>query len=213
MISVKKLTLQINKKTLLQNVSCEIMPNNITAFIGESGAGKTSLLKCLANIYSDYSGQITYDGKDLKKIIREHRAATIGFISQQYNLFSHMTVFQNCAHPLMSVNGYSATDACKSALKHLGYLKVSELKDAYPKNLSGGQQQRVAIARALSLEPRVILLDEPTAALDPQNKNFLKALLKELANNGCTIIMSCHDLDFVQTISDKVYTIRAGIVD
>jgi len=208
----KNITLNKNGKILLKNISFQITKAKITTFIGGSGAGKTSLLRCLANIYSTYDGELKCENTDVKNLSNIQRAKMLGFVSQHLNLFPHMTVLQNCMHPLVNVLGMPLAKAQDSALGMLDFFSIIESKNAYPKNLSGGQVQRVAIARALCLEPKVIVLDEPTSALDVHNVRLLQNLLQHLCDKGVTIILSSHDLFFVKEIMNKVYLMDDGCI-
>lgn len=210
MIKTKNVSLQIGDKTILNNVSCEVAKQRITAFIGHSGAGKTSLMKCIANLYANYEGSITHDGVLIPGLTAQQRVHAIGFVFQQFNLFPHMTVLQNCMHPMTAVLGFDVATAQEKALSTLKSLGIEELQHAYPSKLSGGQQQRVAIARALCLDPKVLLFDEPTSALDPKSTKTLQLLLKELVKAGVTIALSSHDMAFVQGVMDKVYFMSEG---
>ncbi len=210
MIKTNKVSLHIGDKTILNNASCEVAKQRITAFIGHSGAGKTSLLKCIANLNAGYSGTITYEGMPIINLSAEQRVHAIGFVFQQFNLFPHMTVLQNCMHPMTAVLGFDMSTAQAKALATLKSLGIEMLKDAYPAKLSGGQQQRVAIARVLCLDPKVLLFDEPTSALDPKSTKTLQLLLKELVKVGVTIALSSHDMAFVQGVMDKVYFMSDG---
>ena len=213
MVKGTNITLEIDKKTILNNVTFEIPQGKITAFIGPSGAGKTSLLKCIANLYSHYTGTLMHQGTSIQKLSDKKRAHSIGFIFQQFNLFPHMTVLQNCSSPLQMLHELSNEDATAKALIVLAQLGMSALKDTYPAKLSGGQQQRVAIARALCLEPQVLLFDEPSSALDPQNTKMLAALMGDLCKNGVTIALSSHDMNLVSTIADHVYYLEDGCIE
>ena len=212
MIYSKNLNLILQKKKILQGISCHIKKAKITTFIGNSGGGKTSLLKCMATLYTDYQGDIIVNGIDLKHVLPKERAQLVGFVFQQFNLFPHMTVLQNCMHPLQSVLNISKIIAEEKALKILDMLGMLEHKDSHPAQLSGGQQQRVAIARALALGPQVLLLDEPTSALDPQSSKSLQDILKNLCNSGVTIVLSSHDMAFVRGVSDEIYFVEAGTI-
>jgi polar amino acid transport system ATP-binding protein len=214
MINGKNVSLKLDGKTILDDVSFQVQKGKITSFIGKSGAGKTSLLKCIANLYSDYTGEIKLEQKNIKNLNNKERAQHIGFVSQHLNLFPHMTVLQNCTHPITTVLKTSKEAAHKKAISVLKSLEIESLKNAYPEKLSGGQQQRVAIARALCMEPEVILLDEPTSALDPHSTKSLQGLIKKLHQRGTTIALSSHDMPFVKSTLDCAYFLRNGkIVD
>ena len=209
MITVKNLNLLLNKQQILENISCEIEPGKITTFIGRSGAGKTTLLKTIAGLYKTPQKTIFLDGQDISIMTEQQRAVKIGFVFQNFNLFPHLTVLENCIDPLL-IKKISFDAARKIAQEKLTLLGMLDFKDKYPKQLSGGQQQRVAIARALCLNPEIILLDEPTASLDPINTDTLITILKNLVQNGITIIASSQDMNFVNKIFDQVFFMQDG---
>lgn len=210
MLKVSNLTLIHDKKCILYDVSCELLPGKITAFIGESGSGKTTLFKCIAQLFSHYTGSIAYNNTPLSSYSSAQRINIIGFVSQTTSLFPNMTVLQNCMHPMLSMLNLDEKTAKSKALTLLELLGIQDLHDRYPKSLSGGQQQRVAIARALGLNPRVLLLDEVTAALDPHSEDKLQHVLKNLCMSDVTIALSSHDMHFVKQVFDRVYLMERG---
>jgi len=214
MIKGENIVLKFGDKIILDGVSFEITKGRITAFIGKSGAGKTSLLKCIAHLNNHYQGLLKLEGKNIKELSNKERVKHIGFVAQQFNLFPHMNALKNCVHPMTSVLGMPEKEAKKRALAVLASLEMTEHQHKYPSQLSGGQQQRVAIARALCMEPEVLLFDEPTSSLDPQSTKSLQGLLKDLLKKGITIAVSSHDMPFVKGILDRVYFLKNGsIVD
>jgi ABC-type polar amino acid transport system ATPase subunit len=214
MISGKHITWQFkaSQNPILKNVSFTLNPGRITTFMGPSGAGKTTLLKCVANLYSDYEGIITCGGIDLKKLNPMERTSKIGFVHQQFHLFPHLSVLQNCTYALVHVAQVELASAEQRVLELLGTLGISDLTHCFPGQLSGGQQQRVAIARSLSLRPSVLLLDEPTSALDPESKKSLETLLLQLNTQGITIALSSHDMPFIHKIKDCIYFMERGAI-
>ncbi len=212
MIKGNHIVLKYDDKTILRDVSFEIPKGRITAFIGKSGAGKTSLLMCFANLNSHYEGQLLFQDKAIKDFSNKERVKHIGFVAQKFNLFPHMSVLKNCMHPMTTVLGLSEREAEEKALKILKSLDMSEYKTMMPSKLSGGQQQRVAIARALCVEPEVLLFDEPTSALDPESTTSLQELLKDLLKSDVTIVVSSHDMPFIKSILDRVYFLENGKV-
>ena len=194
-----------SSKLVLNQVSFEIKPGRMTTFMGQSGAGKTTLLKCVANLHEQYDGEITCLGKSLKAFTHAERASTIGFVAQQFHLFPHLSVLQNCTYALSS-----SKEKEKEVQEILQFLGLDHCIHAYPSQLSGGQQQRAAIARALALKPRVLLLDEPTSALDPESKKSLETLLIDLKVRGIAIALSSHDMPFIRKVMDYVYFMEQG---
>lgn len=216
MISGKQLSLRYKNKKgsllALNEVSFELKEGRITTFMGQSGAGKTTLLKCIANLHPHYEGMITCNGQDLKMLSPDARAATVGFVLQQFHLFPHLTVLQNCTLALVEVQGIPEKEAKEKAAELLRLLGLELFTSAFPSQLSGGQQQRVAIARALALSPKVLLLDEPTSSLDPESKKSLEILLLELNAKGVTIALSSHDMPFIHKIMDYIYFMENGSI-
>jgi polar amino acid transport system ATP-binding protein len=212
MINGKSLSLKHKNNLILNNITFALEPGRITLFIGPSGAGKTSLLQCIANLNTHYTGTITADGIAIKTLSAKARAHTVGFIFQHFNLFPHMSALENCMHPLITVMGMSNIDAQSKALNKLALVHMQEHSQKKPHQLSGGQQQRIAIARALCLEPKVLLCDEPTSALDPISSKQLALLLKELKAQGIAIGISSHDMGFVRALMDYVYLLENGCI-
>jgi ABC-type polar amino acid transport system ATPase subunit len=210
MLTVDKVNLAYGTTPILTDISLTGTPGRIIALIGKSGAGKTSLLKCIAQLNRSYTGNIFFQKNDLKQSTPHERAITVGFVFQHFNLFEHMTVFENCAQPLRVVKKYDQTKASDIACALLEKFGLIHLAQAYPLKLSGGQQQRVALIRALCLEPKILCLDEPTSALDMENIDILISILKDLSKAGMTIIVSSQDTQFVKLILDKVYLLEAG---
>ncbi|MGB8467727.1 MAG: ATP-binding cassette domain-containing protein [Candidatus Babeliales bacterium] len=211
MVIVKDLSVFMNEQSVLKSISCELPAGRITIFLGKSGAGKTTVLKTMVGLVPMSSGLVVIQGTPLAQLSTEQRAQAIGYVFQDFNLFAHMTVLQNCIDPLL-VRGMSADEAQNRAIEVLTQLHMQTFSNKYPRELSGGQQQRVAIARALCLQPNVLLLDEPTASLDPANVAILADILKNLAVHGLAIALSSHDMNFVQMIFDRAYLIDAGVI-
>lgn len=211
MITVNNLVVQIKKQTILRSLSCCLLPGRITTFLGKSGAGKTSLLKSLANLIEIASGDIIINGQDITQLSDMQRAEQIGYVFQEFNLFPHYTVLENCTNPLI-VRGIQPNDAEQEALRVLQTLNMQDFINKYPAELSGGQQQRIAIARALCLKPKVLLLDEPTASLDPINSDTLVNILQKYAQQGLIIGVSTQDVSFMNKIFDRVYYLEKGTI-
>ncbi|MBX9830563.1 ATP-binding cassette domain-containing protein [Candidatus Babeliales bacterium] len=207
MVLVNNVSVQIKEQLLLDNVSVTLEPGRITSFIGKSGAGKTTLLKSIAGLMPITSGEINF----VPGVAGEARAELVGYVFQDFNLFPQLTVLENCIDPLL-VRGKSYEQAQVIALAALQELEMESFAARYPSELSGGQQQRVAIARALCLKPRVLLLDEPTASLDPASTDLLVAILQRLAQSGLTVALSSQDMSFVRKVLDRIYYIQSGAV-
>ena len=211
MVIANNITVILNGQTVVDTVSCTLTPGRITTFIGKSGAGKTTLLKAFSGLIKIARGNITINQKQLNDLSPKERSQEIGFVFQEFNLFAHLSALQNCIDPLI-VQGMPYDQAEKRAREVLQELDIQELMKKYPQELSGGQQQRVAIARALCLKPRILLLDEPTASLDPENTNILVSILQKLASQGLTLGISSQDMSFTRKIFDSVYYIQTGTI-
>lgn len=198
-------------KSLFKKVNLSFDKRGCYSLVGPSGSGKTTLLKCIAQIIEDYQGEVYFNELNLAKTPAKLRVQNMGYVAQQYHLFNHMNVLQNCIHPQMIVLGKSRAFAQAQAISCLESLDVLEHKDKYPSQLSGGQQQRVAMARALCMGSKFLCLDEPTAALDPVSKEKLKQVLLKLKASNHTILMSTHDIPFAQEISDEVIELNTMV--
>lgn len=209
MVVVDNVVIQLHKQIIVNGITCTMLPGRITIFIGESGAGKTTLLKAIAGLMPITAGAITSNGYTISALLAQKRAREVGYVFQNFNLFPQLTALENCIDPLR-VQGISFPDACVQATEVLKRLGMENFAQRYPAELSGGQQQRIAIARALCLNPRVLILDEPTASLDPVNADNLAVILQSLARSGLTIGLSSQDMNFVRRVLDRVYYIELG---
>lgn len=213
MVIIKSLSLKKEKQAqwLLQDVSCTLMSGRITSFIGPSGAGKTTLLRAIVGLTPTQSGTIVLDNQSIEAMSNDERAQKIGFVFQAFNLFPHMTVLENCIDALL-IRGIASEQAKKEACTLLEKMGMLYHLQKYPCELSGGQKQRVALVRMLLLKPSVILLDEPTASLDPANSAILREILKQCASEGLTIGLSTQDMDFARKCIDRIYYLENGMI-
>lgn len=210
MITISHLSLTKRKKPLLSAISAELPLAAVTLFLGKSGSGKTSLLRCIAGLEESYTGDIVYKEKQVGKLPPKERSQLLGFVPQSYALFPFMTVLENCAHPLRKVLGLSRKEAYQKVEEAIGSFDMESLLSHYPSELSGGQQQRTAIIRALLLSPLFLLLDEPTSALDPENTELLIQMIARLKQEGKGIVVSSQDMLFAQRICEKNYVLEQG---
>ena len=214
MLIVKRLSLSKSSRnksqTILNDVSFELPLKRITLLLGKSGSGKTSILRCIAQLERGYIGEIAYRNQSLSSFPTEKRCQLIGFVSQSYGLFPHINVFDNCAQPLSNLPGLSRSEIRDRVEKMLFKFAIGQFANAFPHELSGGQQQRVALARALVLRPSFLLLDEPTSALDPENTENLINILLALKKEGKGVVISSQDMGFAEKILDRALFLENG---
>jgi polar amino acid transport system ATP-binding protein len=197
---------------VLQNIDLEVPEHHVVCLIGASGSGKSTLLRCLNLLEHVEEGEIVVDGQPLTagKVNVNSLRKKIGIVFQAYNLFPHMTVLQNVTLSPRKALGLSRKEAEARARTLLRRVGLEEKADEFPDKLSGGQQQRVAIVRALAMEPKLMLLDEITSALDPQLVGEVLSLVRELAESGMTMIVATHEMAFARDVADKVCFLDAG---
>lgn len=208
---------------VLNELDLDVSPAEKLAIIGPSGSGKTTIIRMLMTLEKPSSGTIEVDGEQLwhkevngqlvpadEKHLRQVRGK-IGMVFQHYNLFPHMTIMRNCIEAPVHVLGLSKKEAKERALTMLEKVGLSDKVDAYPSQLSGGQQQRVAIARALVMQPKVMLFDEVTAALDPELVGEVLAVIKDIAAEGqTTMILITHEMAFARDVADRIVFLDEG---
>ena len=216
MIRVENVSKKFDKTRALKNVSLEVNKGDIISLIGPSGSGKSTLLRCIHGLEHVDTGKIYLDDEWMnpedEKKFREQRNR-MGFVFQHFNLFPNMSVLQNCKLAQVEVLNKSDEEAEKTALKYLERVGLIDKKDAYPNNLSGGQKQRVAIARALINNPRILLSDEPTGALDQASGKQVMELFKTLNDEGVTIIMITHDASVASHAKKILHIIDGEIIE
>ena len=214
MIDVKDLTKSFGKHQVLQGINVHIEKGEKVAIIGPSGSGKSTFLRCLNLLEEPTSGTITFEGVDItdpKNDINKLRAR-MGMVFQQFNLFPHMTVKQNITLAPTKLKLMTKAQADKKALELLERVGLPDKAEAYPKQLSGGQQQRIAIARALAMNPDVMLFDEPTSALDPEMVGEVLEIMKELADEGMTMVVVTHEMGFARSVATRVLFMDEGVI-
>ncbi|MER6193599.1 amino acid ABC transporter ATP-binding protein [Streptomyces cyaneofuscatus] len=199
---------------VLRDVDLEVPPHTVTALIGASGSGKSTLLRC-ANLLEEIDdGAIWLEGEEITDPRTDADAVRrrIGVVFQAYNLFPHLTVLQNITLAPQRVHGLSRAEAEGRARELLERLGLGAKADEYPDRLSGGQQQRTAIVRALAVRPRLLLLDEITAALDPELVGEVLGLVREVKDEGMTMVIATHEMAFAREVADQVCFLDAGVV-
>ena len=196
----------------LHDFSTKIRRSEVVVVIGPSGSGKSTLLRCLNGLEEIDAGSVVIDGIPLddRKSNRLAIRKEVGMVFQSFNLFPHMTVFENVTLAQRLVRKKSKREAMETTMDLLRKVGISEKEDTYPSQLSGGQQQRVAIARALALMPKVMLFDEVTSALDPEMINEVLDVMKSLAREGMTMVVVTHEMGFAREVSDRVIFMEDG---
>ena len=196
----------------LDGVSTEIRRGEVVVVIGPSGSGKSTFLRCLNLLELPTGGTITFEGVDITDPscnINLHRQK-MGMVFQHFNLFPHMTILRNMTLAPMKLLKKSQAEAEDKAMQLLRRVGLADRADAYPSQLSGGQKQRVAIVRALCMEPDVMLFDEPTSALDPEMVGEVLDVMKQLANDGMTMVVVTHEMGFAREVGDRVLFMADG---
>ena len=211
-LSVRGLVKRYGERVVLNGVDLDVAEHEVVVLIGASGSGKSTLLKCVDLLEDVDDGQIFLDGRDISdpRIDAEQARRSMGMVFQSFNLFPHMSVLDNVTLAPRVVFRHSRSDADQRGRELLARVGLSEKADAYPDKLSGGQQQRVAIARALAYDPRLLLLDEITSALDPELVGEVLDLVAELAESGRTIVMATHEMGFAHQVAHTVCFLDGG---
>jgi ABC-type polar amino acid transport system ATPase subunit len=209
---------------VLKNVTLDVLPGEVVVIVGPSGAGKSTILSCINYLEPYERGEIRVDGElagpsdadglrrplpetDLNRLRRK-----IGIVFQAYNLFPHLTALENITLAPIKVLKQPKPEAIEKGMQQLARVGLSEKADIYPSELSGGQQQRVAIARALAMEPKVMLFDEVTSALDPELVGEVLAVMKRLSNEGMTMLIVTHEMQFAREVADRVIFMDEGVI-
>lgn len=202
------------KIEVLKGVSFEVRRGEVTVLIGKSGSGKSTALRCIDRLETIDEGQIQVCGHVLTDPALDLRQLRldVGIVFQSYNLFPHLTIGENIRLAPRSVKKMSKAQATELARQCLAQVGLSEKFDAYPEQLSGGQQQRAAIARSLAMQPKVMLFDEVTSALDPQLTGEVLRVIEHLAEDGMTMVMVTHEMNFARKIADQIVFMHQGKV-
>jgi polar amino acid transport system ATP-binding protein len=214
MISIRHLKKVYPNATPLLDVNVEINRGDVVSIIGPSGTGKSTLLRCINLLECPTSGEVLIDGKSITA-----RGANVpairrkmGMVFQSFNLFNHLTIIENIMVAQMDILHRSKQDACAKGMELLHRVGLADKADNLPEELSGGQKQRVAIARTLAMDPEIILLDEPTSALDPTMIGEVLTVIKDLSNQGLTMMIVTHEMKFARDISTRVFYMDEGVI-
>ncbi|GIZ13213.1 amino acid ABC transporter ATP-binding protein [Pseudomonas sp. NCCP-436] len=208
---------------ILKGVSLNVRRGEVVVLIGASGSGKTTFIRCLNFLEDIQGGYVLVNGKPMGYSVRpdgkrvrdsERNIARmrrdIGMVFQRFNLFPHMTVLENIIEAPIQVLGIGRREAEEQARQLLSRVRLADKAEHYPSQLSGGQQQRVAIARALAMKPQAMLFDEPTSALDPETVGEVLQVMKELAEEGMTMVVVTHEMGFAREVADRVVVLHQG---
>lgn len=211
-VSIKNLQKAFGDNVVLRDIDLDVHKGEVVVVLGPSGSGKSTMLRCINRLEHPTSGSIVVEGVDVcAKGVDLNKVRThLGMVFQQFNLFAHMTVLQNVMLGPVDVLGVSKDEARKRAMDLLSRVGVAEQADKVPAQLSGGQQQRVAIARSLAMQPKAMLFDEPTSALDPEMINEVLEVMVRLAQQGMTMIVITHEMNFARRVADRVVFMADG---
>ena len=214
MISIKDLHVSFGRLHVLRGISEEIRKGEKVVIIGPSGSGKSTFLRSLNLLETPSKGEILFNDVNItgRRVNINHVREKMGMVFQQFHLFPHLTVLENITIGPRKIKGVSTEAADEQARRLLTKVGLAEKEQVYPNKLSGGQKQRVAIARALAMEPDVILFDEPTSALDPEMVGEVLVVMKELANEGLTMIVVTHEMGFAKEVGSRVLFMDEGII-
>ena len=212
LIEIKHISKKFGDLTVLKDISLKVKEKEVVVIIGPSGSGKSTLLRCINGLETPTSGAIFFDGLEVngEKNINYVRTE-VGMVFQRFNLFPHMTVLQNLMLAPMKVRKISSDEAKERGMLLLKKVGLADKADYKPAQLSGGQQQRVAIARALAMKPKALLFDEPTSALDPEMVHEVLDVMKEVAEEGMTMVVVTHEMGFAREVGSRVVFIDQGV--
>ena len=213
-IEIHRLKKHFGNLEVLNNIEFHVKKGEVITIIGSSGSGKSTLLSCINLLENPDSGEILYHGKDILKgnININHHRTKVGMVFQSFNLFQNKTVLENCMIGQTKILKRSKEEAKEKAMFYLKKVGMEQFANCSSTQLSGGQKQRVAIARALCMDPEVLLFDEPTSALDPEMVGGILDVMKQLADEGLTMIVVTHEMGFAKEVSDRVVFMDKGVI-
>ncbi len=213
LIQINQLKKNFGSLEVLKGIDYQINKGEVISIIGPSGSGKSTLLRCLNLLEKPTSGHVLFNDTDLTSVKKlDTIRQNIGMVFQHFNVFPNMTVLENITLAPTLEKGISKEEATKQAEALLDKVGLLDKKDVFPTKLSGGQKQRLAIVRALAMNPEVMLFDEPTSALDPEMVKDVLDVIKGLADEGMTIVIVTHEMNFAKQISDKVLFMDEGVI-
>ena len=213
-LQVNHLSKSFGTHEVLKDIDFTVSAGDVISIIGASGSGKSTLLRCINLLETPSSGEIRFHGSDVTagKLNANAYRAKVGMVFQSFNLFNNMTVLENCMVGQVKVLKRSKQAARENALKYLEQVGMLPYVNAKPRQISGGQKQRVAIARALAMEPEVLLFDEPTSALDPEMVGEVLSVMRDLAQQGMTMLVVTHEMAFARDVSNHVVYMADGVI-
>ena len=213
-LEVRHLSKSFGRNEVLRDIDFTVRPGDVTSIIGASGSGKSTLLRCINLLETPSDGEIIFHGQSVTggKVNPNSYRTKVGMVFQSFNLFNNMTVLQNCIVGQTKVLKRSKEEARTNALKYLEKVGMAPYINAKPRQISGGQKQRVAIARALAMEPEVLLFDEPTSALDPEMVGEVLSVMRDLAQEGMTMLVVTHEMAFARDVSNRVVYMADGVI-
>lgn len=212
LLAFEGVTKHYGEELVLDAVSFELDRSEVEVIIGPSGSGKSTLLRCVNRLAGVDDGTIRFDGEPIADMDADELRRQVGMVFQDFNLFAHRTALGNITLGLRRVRGFSKGEARERARRELNQVGLGAQFDSYPAELSGGQKQRVGIARALAMDPKLLLFDEPTSALDPELIGEVLAVMRELADDGMTMLCVTHELGFARSVADRLTFIEAGAI-
>ena len=214
LLQVRGLKKHFGHLEVLRGIDIDIHKGEVVAVIGPSGSGKSTFIRCLNRLEEPTPGEVIFEGQQIntKNANIDKIRQKIGMVFQNFNLFSNMTIMQNITAAPINVKKIPKDQAEERALKLLDRVGLKDKAAEYPVRLSGGQRQRVAIARALAMDPDILLFDEPTSALDPEMVGEVLNVMKELAEDGMTMVVVTHEMGFAREVSDRVIFIDQGVI-
>lgn len=214
MLEAKNISKSFGKNLVLKNISLTVEEGERLVIIGPSGCGKSTLLRCLNYIEKPNKGKVLFEGRDLSdsRVDINKIRMKMGMVFQQFNLFPHLTVLENMILAPTKLKVMRDEEAKKKAISLLESIDLKDKKDFYPSQLSGGQKQRVAIVRAMIMDPKMMLFDEPTSALDPEMIGEVTSLMQKLGDDGMTMVVVSHEMNFVKNFATRVIFMENGTI-
>lgn len=214
LFEIKGLEKSFGDLKVLKGIDNKICKGDVVVVIGPSGSGKSTFIRCLNLLEQPTGGHIIFEGEDITAKnfdVNKHREK-VGMVFQQFNLFNNLSVLENITTPLIKVKKTSEEEAKAIAMKLLERVGLADKAEAYPSQLSGGQKQRIAIVRAMGMSPDVMLFDEPTSALDPEMVGEVLQVIKDLADDGVTMVVVTHEMGFAQKVGTRIFFMDQGLI-